>query len=302
MGDAGHLPVHSLQVLRAAAKHLSKAAKLLRQVSAVDSGSDDADPNRQPPRPAPVPKPSGNGPVVVSLFDYTCIGLEPWKARGFEVHAYDRRHPPGHSVTASGVHIHGVDLGSQEALQSVLNEHADRDVAFAMAYPPCTELSRAGARYWKEKGEVDPHFQDNAAALVQRVDATLQELKCPYFIENPASSTLRNLWRTPDHTFEPCWFGGYLDTNDAHPMFPAHIVPNQDAYTKRTGLWVGGGFHQMPPQKRVEPTYKEWTDGATGKRRRVTPILYSGGAEGKEARHATPRGFSEAIAVAYAHV
>ena len=42
--------------------------------------------------------------VVVSLFDYTCLGLEPWKERGFEVHAYDRRHPKGHHVTASGIH------------------------------------------------------------------------------------------------------------------------------------------------------------------------------------------------------
>jgi hypothetical protein len=34
----------------------------------------------------------------------------------------------------------------------------------------------------------------------------------------------------------------------------------------------------------------------------VALILYSGGMEGKEARHATPRGFSEAIAQMYARV
>ena len=60
-------------------------------------------------------------------------------------------------------------------------------------------------------------------------------------------------------------------------MYPKHI-PNQDAYTKRTGLWVGGGFHQLPPQRRIDPTFKEWTEGSSGKRKRVTPILYSGGA------------------------
>ena len=49
-------------------------------------------------------------------------------------------------------------------------------------------------------------------------------------------------------------------------------------------------------------SFIEWKDGATGKKRRVTPILYSGGMEGKEARHATPRGFSEAIAQMYARV
>ena len=86
-------------------------------------------------------------------------------------------------------------------------------------------------------------------------------------------------------------------------MYPKHIpnLHNQDAYTKRTGLWVGGGFHQLPPQRRIDPTFKEWTEGSSGKRKRVSPLLYSGGTEGKEARHATPRGFSEAIATAYAH-
>jgi hypothetical protein len=237
--------------------------------------------------------------VVISLFDYTCLSLAPWQARGYEVHAYDRRHPKGHVVTASGVHLHGVDFNTPGALDAVVAEHAGREVVFAMASPPCNDLSRAGARYWEVKRQANPHFQDDAAALVQHVDATLAQLGCPYYIENPASSSLRRLWRPPDHVFEPFWFGAYLDAEDAHPMYPNNI-PYQDAYTKRTGLWVGGGFHQMPPQRRVEAIYKEWIESATGKRRRVSPILYSGSAEGKQARHATPRGFSEAIASAYA--
>ena len=181
--DEHHLPPHSVQDLRDAAKYLAKAAKLLRKVIAVEASPTADEPTivTAPTRPS----------VVISLFDYTCLSLAPWKARGFEVHAYDRRHPDGYTVTASGVHIHGIDLSTAEALQSVVEEHAGRKVAFAMAYPPCTELSRAGARYWKEKGEADPHFQDNAAALVTRVDAALQQLRCPYYIENPASSTLR---------------------------------------------------------------------------------------------------------------
>ena len=244
-------------------------------------------------------KPAADTPVVIALFDYTLLSLEPWKARGYEVHAYDDRHPEGHLVTANGVHLHGVDLSTDAALDAVVAEHAGREVAFAMAAPPCTELSRAGARYWKTKGESDPLFQVDAANLVQRVDAALSRLGCPYYIENPASSNLRKRWRPPDHTFEPCWYGGYLDANDPHPFYPTQI-PNQDAYTKRTSLWVGGGFHHLPPQRRVSPVYVEWVESTTGKRRRCSPILYSGGAEGKAARIATPRGFSEAIARAYA--
>ena len=173
--------------------------------------------------------------VVISLFDYTCLSLAPWQARGYEVHAYDRRHPKGHVVTASGVHLHGVDFNTPGALDAVVAEHAGREVVFAMASPPCNDLSRAGARYWEVKRQANPHFQDDAAALVQHVDATLAQLGCPYYIENPASSSLRRLWRPPDHVFEPFWFGAYLDAEDAHPMYPNNI-PYQDAYTKRTGL------------------------------------------------------------------
>eukprot|EP00966_Prymnesium_polylepis_P055742 1289406-Prymnesium_polylepis.1 len=155
--------------------------------------------------------------VVVALFDYTCIGLEPWRARGYEVHAYDVRHPPGDTTTAAGIHLHGTDLSTDEALASVVENHKGREVSFAMAYPPCTDLSRAGARYWKEKGEADPDFQNNATDLVKRTEETLKQLNCPYYIENPSSSNLRNLWRPPDHTFEPHWYGGYLAADDAHP-------------------------------------------------------------------------------------
>ena len=43
----------------------------------------------------------------VSLFDYTTIVLRPWLARGYECHAYDLRHPPGHTTTADGMHLWG---------------------------------------------------------------------------------------------------------------------------------------------------------------------------------------------------
>ena len=163
--------------------------------------------------------------VVVSLFDYTCLGLEPWKERGFEVHAYDRRHPKGHRVTASGIHIHGVNLHTKASLNTVVAEHAGREIAFAMAFPPCTELSRAGARYWKVKGQADPHFQDNAAALVKRVDSAMARMKCPYFIENPSSSTLRELY-TP-HKLGQCDKPRGLATKDeaAAAVGAAHLLP-----------------------------------------------------------------------------
>ena len=237
--------------------------------------------------------------VVLALFDYTTLGLEPWRRRGYECHAYDLRHPKGHTVTADGIHLHGCDLSALDAPSAVVAAHADRDVAFAMAYPPCTDLSRAGARYWKAKAAARPAFQTDAAGLVRRVDAALSQLECPYFVENPAASKLRDLWRPPDFAFEPYWYGGWLRADDAHPRCPAH-VPLQDAYTKRTGLWTGGGFGALPPQRRVVPTFKEWIEPQTGKKRKISPPMFSGGAEGKEARLCTPRGFAEAVAATYA--
>ena len=57
-------------------------------------------------------------------------------------------------------------------------------------------------------------------------------------LENPVG-VLSSYWRKPDHTFDPCDYGGYLN-------------PAGDAYTKKTCLWTGGGFI-MPKKKPVEP-------------------------------------------------
>ena len=72
--DEHHLPPHSVQALRDAAKYLAKAAKLLRKVIVVEASPTADEPTivTAPTRPA----------VVISLFDYTCLSLAPWQARG----------------------------------------------------------------------------------------------------------------------------------------------------------------------------------------------------------------------------
>jgi hypothetical protein len=234
---------------------------------------------------------------VISLFDYTTLALQPWKRRGYEVHAYDLRHPPGHTITASGLHLWGVDLTNEATLREIGERHAGK-AAFAWGFPECTDLSRAGANSWQRKAAINPDFQTEAAHNVRKVDAMLSILGCPYCLENPSSSALRSLWRPPDHTFEPCWYGGYLALDDVHPLYPAH-VPSRDAYTKRTGLWVGGGFSHLPQQRRVDAQWKVWEDH-NGKRRRISPPMFSGSHEARMARQATPRGFAEALCQHYA--
>ncbi len=85
--------------------------------------------------------------------------------------------------------------------------------------------------------------------------------EAPWLIENPVG-VLSSYWRKPDHTFDPCDFGGYLD-------------PPGDAWTKKTCLWTGGGF-RMPGKKRVEPVNLDYIhnmspSGDRGDLRSITP-------------------------------
>lgn len=93
-------------------------------------------------------------------------------------------------------------------------------------------------------------------------------------IENPVGR-LSTAWRKPDHTFNPCDFGGYLE-------------PAGDAYTKRTCLWTGGGF-VMPEPRPVAPTAGS-----------MMHTRYAPGPERANLRAATPMGFARAVFLANA--
>jgi len=86
-----------------------------------------------------------------------------------------------------------------------------------IAHPPCTYLSRAGARWWKTPGrEV---LADSAAEFVFKLrDAPIEKIA----IENPVGQ-LNHRWRYPDQAVEPFYFG--------------------DPFTKKTCLWL----KNLPP-------------------------------------------------------
>lgn len=86
-----------------------------------------------------------------------------------------------------------------------------------VAHPPCTYLSRAGARWWKRPGRQE--LAEEAAAFVRLLyDSPIPRVA----IENPIGM-LNRLWRYPDQTIEPFMFG--------------------EPYTKRTCLWL----RSLPP-------------------------------------------------------
>jgi site-specific DNA-cytosine methylase len=86
-----------------------------------------------------------------------------------------------------------------------------------VAHPPCTYLSKAGARWWK-----DPARQilsaEAAAFVLELWNAPIEKIA----IENPRGQ-LNQRWRTPDQTVQPWWFG--------------------DPYSKATCLWL----KNLPP-------------------------------------------------------
>lgn len=86
-----------------------------------------------------------------------------------------------------------------------------------IAHPPCTYLSRAGARWWKSPGRAE--LADNAAEFVFALrDAPVERIA----IENPIGQ-LNQRWRYPDQTIQPWQFG--------------------DPYSKATCLWL----KNLPP-------------------------------------------------------
>lgn len=81
-----------------------------------------------------------------------------------------------------------------------------------IAHPPCTYLSRAGARWWKVPGRAE--LADKATEFVFTLrDAPIEKI----VIENPIGQ-LNKRWRYPDQTIQPWQFG--------HP------------YSKSTCLWL----------------------------------------------------------------
>jgi hypothetical protein len=194
--------------------------------------------------------------TVVSLFDVTGNMVVPWAEAGFLCYCVDIQHPPGDQRKGNIIRV-GADI--REWLPPF------GPIKILFAFPPCTHVAVSGARWFQDKG---------LGALIDSLelfDATVrlaEWTKAPYMIENPVS-TVSTYWRKPDHTFDPCDYGGYLS-------------PPGDAYTKRTCLWTGNGFI-LPKSQPVTPI-----EGSRMHRLSPSPNRAS-------CRSETPKGFSRAV-------
>lgn len=194
--------------------------------------------------------------IIISLFDYTGHMVAPWLDAGYTCYCVDLLHPPGETREGRLIRV-GADV------RDWLPPYTRIKMLFA--FPPCTHVAVSGARWFKDKG---------LGALIESLQSfeaavrLAEWTKAPYLIENPVS-TVATYWRKPDHHFDPCDYGGYLD-------------PKRDHYTKKTCLWTGNGF-VMPAPKRVEPT--------EGSRMHRLPATH----DRTGVRSATPRGFAQAV-------
>ena len=210
--------------------------------------------------------------VVLSLCDYTGVMAAPWVAAGYSVILVDPQHPEG--VTVDGAITRVGRVIAHDETQALITCVVEQGrVAFVASFPPCTDLAVSGARWFQEKATRNSSFQEDAMGVVHSCRVVGELSGAPWFIENPVSR-ISTLWRKPDHTFHPWHYAGWCA---------------DDNYTKRTCLWVGGGFRMPPPHRcasRVPPD---------NRMHRMAP-----GPERANMRSKTPLGFARAVFLANA--
>ena len=99
--------------------------------------------------------------------------------------------------------------------------------SMVIAFPPCTHLSAAGARYWKAKRA------DGRQARAVEFVLALWDCCDRMCIENPVG-WLSTCWQKPTQVVQPWMFG--------------------DPYTKKTCLWLKG----LPPLQPTRPVTPRW--------------------------------------------
>jgi hypothetical protein len=121
----------------------------------------------------------------------------------------------------TGREYHGFYRHYQGWVENLLEDHCDVICPWdlVIAFPPCTHLSLAGARYWASKRTVregEEISRQDAAAAFFMLFADLPSVR-HVAIENPRGDMTRR-WRPPDQYVQPWWFG--------------------DPVRKQTGLWL----------------------------------------------------------------
>lgn len=216
---------------------------------------------------------AGEVSTVISLCDLTGNFVRPWVEAGYNAILVDPQH-----VVESVEHVGQNTIVRwpwtvEEALPALAGVLSTGGVAFVAGFPPCTDLSVSGARWFEEKRHADPMFQARAVAVAEQCRTVGAISGAPYLVENPVS-VLSRVFGPADHWFHP---------SDYTAFEPA------DNYTKRTNLWTGNGFVMPQPQRDL--SLGEPDDRI----HKAAP-----GPERANFRSATPMGFARAVFAANA--
>jgi hypothetical protein len=195
-----------------------------------------------------------SSPIVLSLCDRTGTMVHPWLNAGYECWIVDTQHPRG--VTRNGLLVTvGADVRAWLPPR--------RRYAAAFAFPPCTDQAVSGARWFKDKGLAG---LAGAVELVERCRDILAWTEAPWLLENPVG-TISKYWRKPDAYVHPWQFAGWNEDVE------------RENYTKKTGLWIGGGFvlpiQRPAPAPHRDDIHKMAPSEDRGDKRSVTPTGFA---------------------------
>jgi hypothetical protein len=202
--------------------------------------------------------------TVVSLCDLTGNMTAPWVAAGYRAVLVD----PQHGTTRQEGPVLKLAGTVEDAMPYLGELIRDGAVAMVFGFPPCTDMAVSGARWFAAKRERDPMFQAKAVMVAEQCRTLGRLSGAPWMVENPVS-VLASAFGKPQHTFHPADFTAWE---------PA------DNYTKKTCLWVGGGFTMPQPAR----------DATLGKPDNRIHFA-SPGPERANFRSATPMGFARAV-------
>lgn len=197
-------------------------------------------------------------PICIFLCGRTGTAAKPWADAGYECWCVDIQHSIRRERVEGLIHYVWGDVRSWLP--------PARPIAFMGCFPPCTHVAGSGARDFKTKG---PMMLADALAIFAACQLACGYSQAPYFIENPVG-VLSSHVRKPDFIFDPCDYARLAD------------APADEAYTKSTCLWTGGGFI-MPELHSLMPTL--------GSKMHLMPPSD----DRANLRSATPSGFARAV-------
>lgn len=163
--------------------------------------------------------------TIVCLFDDSGNLFDDWLLFGYRLVLVDILNPIDGREEGNRRWVHR-DLRAPLVLADL--GLTPEEVAFTSCHPPCDNLAVSGARWFKGKGL---RALSSSIEMFATAAEFCEQVGSPYMIENPVS-TISTYWRKPDHTYTPADYTLYCP---------------EDNYTKKTCLWVGGGF-VMPPK------------------------------------------------------